>query len=428
MRPATIVDALGPSIPVRRMARRRYLLACPLITLLYGASSAPSPLYGVYQDRWHFGDGVLTGIFAVYSVTVVVALLFLGPLSDRYGRRKLATAGLVTVGTSMVAFALAPNVEWLVAARAIQGMGVGVAGAALTAAVVDSRPDDPGLGAMRAAVCSDLGLGVGVLGAGLLVAYTRDPTSRVFVALVVLICALLPASVALPSGAGLHPDQERGRTALGVTSDRRRDFLVHGVGLAVAWAVGGLYLSLGPSIAAVITRSSGRVSETVAVSALGLVGGLATWLGGRWEPATQVRVGSPLLVAGLAIVVWSCLDRSGAWFLVGSVVLGAGWGLLNVGSFRALVGLSGPGNRAGVISVAYLISYGAFSIPTLAAGLAVAAYGLRLITVVFGATAALGAAAAWGLGIRSGAGTFGHLLDENAVRGRDPRMTRAARR
>ena len=384
------------------MTRFHRRVVGPLIALLFVGSSVPSPLYRVYQSRWHFADAVLTGVFAVYAVTVVVALLFLGPLSDRYGRRGLATAGLAVVEASMLVFRFAPDVGWLFVARGLQGMGVGVGGAALAAAIVDSSSDDSTVGALRANVWSNLGLGAGVLGAGLLVLYTTEATSIAFDALLGLFVVAIAVSATMPSRPIVQPIRPaRGRTALESTTGRRREFLLQGVGLAVAWAVGGWYLSLGPSVAVAVIPSSGQWSGTLAVSSLGLVGAAVAGLGRRWGSVRQVRIGSPVLVVGLVAAVWASAARSDVTFVAGSIVLAAGWGLLAVGSFRALVGLSGPEDRAGVISVAYLISYGAFSIPAMAAGLAAGSYGLRGTTIVFGAIAGLAAAVAWGVDLRT---------------------------
>lgn len=54
-----------------------------------------------------------------------VAPLFLGPLSDRYGRRPVLICGLILYTVASTACALAPSIEHLVAARLIQGFGGG---------------------------------------------------------------------------------------------------------------------------------------------------------------------------------------------------------------------------------------------------------------------------------------------------------------
>ncbi len=52
------------------------------------ASTAPSPLYGIYQQRWQFTSTLLTVVFAAYAIVLLLTLLLLGRLSDHVGRRR----------------------------------------------------------------------------------------------------------------------------------------------------------------------------------------------------------------------------------------------------------------------------------------------------------------------------------------------------
>jgi len=54
---------------------------------LYIAAGAPSPLFPVLEQDWHFPAWTLTVAFAAYAVALVVALVFVGGLSDLIGRR-----------------------------------------------------------------------------------------------------------------------------------------------------------------------------------------------------------------------------------------------------------------------------------------------------------------------------------------------------
>src|SRR5215470_8236818 len=58
-----------------------------------------------------------------YTLTFAVLLLTGAALGERYGRKKLFTAGLAIFTGSSAAAALAPGIGWLVAARACQGAG-----------------------------------------------------------------------------------------------------------------------------------------------------------------------------------------------------------------------------------------------------------------------------------------------------------------
>src|SRR5690349_17477776 len=58
------------------------VLLASLIVSLLAASSAPTPLYGVYQQRWGFSPVTTTVVFGVYALAVLASLLTLGRLSD----------------------------------------------------------------------------------------------------------------------------------------------------------------------------------------------------------------------------------------------------------------------------------------------------------------------------------------------------------
>jgi EmrB/QacA subfamily drug resistance transporter len=61
-----------------------------------------------------------------YNLSFAVLLIPAAALGDRYGRRRLYAAGLGLFAAASAACALAPEVGWLVAARAVQGAGAGL--------------------------------------------------------------------------------------------------------------------------------------------------------------------------------------------------------------------------------------------------------------------------------------------------------------
>src|SRR5689334_24738619 len=82
------------------------------------ASATPSPLYDVYQARWHFSTSVLTLIYATYALGVLTSLLLIGGISDHTGRRPVLAWSLTALLASMGLFLAADSVVWLFAARA----------------------------------------------------------------------------------------------------------------------------------------------------------------------------------------------------------------------------------------------------------------------------------------------------------------------
>src|SRR6185503_2507086 len=58
-----------------------------------------------------------------YNLSFAVLLITAAALGDRFGRRRLYATGLALFAAASAASALAPDVGWLIAARAAQGAG-----------------------------------------------------------------------------------------------------------------------------------------------------------------------------------------------------------------------------------------------------------------------------------------------------------------
>lgn len=77
------------------------------------------------QIRLHLHSGVqgLEWIVNAYTLTFAVLLLTGAALGDRFGRRRMLGIGLAIFTASSAAAALAPSIGFLIAARAVQGVG-----------------------------------------------------------------------------------------------------------------------------------------------------------------------------------------------------------------------------------------------------------------------------------------------------------------
>lgn len=75
----------------------------------------------------HFGvsEYYVQATIAVYLLTISSSQLFYGPMSDRFGRKKLLCLGLSIAFIGSVIGMLAQHLIWLVIGRAIQGVGMG---------------------------------------------------------------------------------------------------------------------------------------------------------------------------------------------------------------------------------------------------------------------------------------------------------------
>jgi EmrB/QacA subfamily drug resistance transporter len=71
----------------------------------------------------HASFQALQWTVTAYTLTLAALILLAGSLSDRWGRRRVFLAGLAWFTSASVLCAAAPGIGWLIAARAVQGIG-----------------------------------------------------------------------------------------------------------------------------------------------------------------------------------------------------------------------------------------------------------------------------------------------------------------
>jgi MFS family permease len=362
-----------------------WVLAATLVTF-FAASSVPTPLYLVYQARWHFSAITLTLIFAVYAGALLLTLLTAGGLSDFLGRRRVLAGALVIELLSMAAFILADGVGWLLVARAVQGVATGAAAGALSAGVADLAPTDrPALAAAVNTAAPSTGLAIGAVTSGALVQYAPAPRVLVFAGLMVLFSALLVALAAVPETVTRRPGSLQSlQPRASVPAAARSTFRAMAPVLIATWAVGGLVLSLGPSLAAGVFGVRNHLVGGLVVTAVAGFGAAGSVLTRSRAPHPTMIHGALVLVAGVGLVLGALGTGWTALFFLGLVVSGWGFGTGFVGSFGAVAGIATPQQRAELFASLYVVSYLAFGGSAVLAGLAVPSYGLRPTATVYG--------------------------------------------
>src|SRR4051794_11041836 len=370
-----------------------------ILALLLFASSAPSPLYVVYQAQFGFSSLTLTSVFAMYAIALLVSLVVAGSVSDHVGRRPtlLVALGIELVG--MLAFAEAQSVEWLFAARMLQGVATGIAMGAISAALLDLAPvEKPRLGPLLGVASPLAGLAAGALVTGALVQYGPNPTRLIFWLLFGVFAVAVLAAAAMPETVHRRgPWAHALRPSVAVPAPLRVAFVATIPTIMASWALGGLILSLGPSLTAGVLGTTSHVAGGLPIFIMTGISSLASvWLRDAHARSTA-RGGLAALIAGVALTLVGINSGSLAVFLVGSAVAGLGFGPAFAGAFRALSSLAPVHERAGLVSAILVVSYLAFSLPAVAAGLAVTRFGLHDTADVYGAALIVVAAAALAL-------------------------------
>jgi EmrB/QacA subfamily drug resistance transporter len=80
----------------------------------------------VIRVHLHASLGALEWTVNAYTLTFAVLLLSAAALGERFGRKRLFITGLAIFTLSSAAAAMAPSIDWLVAARALQGVGAAI--------------------------------------------------------------------------------------------------------------------------------------------------------------------------------------------------------------------------------------------------------------------------------------------------------------
>jgi len=341
------------------------LLASTVLTLL-ASSSAPTPLYATYQARWDFSDGIVTVIFGVYAVAVLGSLLVFGSLSDHVGRRPILVVTLIAQAFVMVVFATAGGLDVLLLARVLQGLATGAALGAIGAGLVDLHPGD---GPVANSVAAMAGTATGALGSALLVQLLPAPTELVYLLMATLFL-IQAAGIALIAETSPRVPGARAalRPVLGIPPAVRGALLVAAPSLVAVWTLAGFFASLGPSLTDLVARTHSTILGGGSLFVLAIGGSLTVLAFHRTEARRFALAGSLLMIAGTSVVLWSIAETSAAGFFIGTAIAGAGFGAGFQGGLRTIVALAEPHQRAGVISVAYVISYLALGLPAILAG------------------------------------------------------------
>jgi MFS family permease len=389
-RPAS-VGFLNPTVPSRRVTQRPALpgdvafwVVAVLLFVLLLAAGAPSPLYRVYQAEWGFSATTLTEVFGVYALVLLVTLLFCGSLSDHVGRRPVIAAGMLIDAAACGVFLAATGVGALYVARALQGVAVGLATGALGAALLELEPPGSGRAAILTSAAPTAGLAVGALGTSALVQYGPAKTQLTWWLLLGAFLAAAATVLALPEPGRRRPGALASlRPRVGVPRQARGPFLIAAPCLVAVWALGGLYLSLGPSLAAQLLHSSNLMWGGVTIFLLPGTASVATVAMRNTAPQTEMLAGCLALLPGAAVTFVAIATRTSWAFLLGTAVAGVGFGPGFTGAYRIVVARSTAEGRAALIAAIFSVSYLAFSVPAVIAGVATTHYGLRDTALVF---------------------------------------------
>ena len=342
-----------------------YLLASITVSFL-AASSAPTPLYATYQALWGFSPITVTVIFGIYAIAVLASLLVMGRLSDHLGRRPILLGAVAVQLVATLIFATADGVGQLLLGRVVQGLAAGAALGAIGAGMVDL---DRERGTVANAGAPTFGTATGGLLGGVVVQFLPAPTHLVFAILGVVLLAQLigvifMAETISPRAGALASLKPQ----FSLPPATRGPFLLAVPVFVAVWSVASLYGSVGPSMLRSMTGTNSPLLGGLALTALAASSGIAVLLLQKQPPQVLMNLGAAALALGVAVAVLALPHKAVAVFFLGSVIAGIGFGAGFQGAMRTILPYAEAHQRAGVLSLIFVVSYLALGVPAVIAG------------------------------------------------------------
>jgi MFS family permease len=385
-------------------APRLWRRAVVVLFAVAAGTNVPTPLLLVYRDELGLGPDVLTAVFGCYALGLVPALAFAGPLSDRYGRRRVVLPFAVLAGgTSLLLIGASSSLPVLFVGRVLQGVVSGAVFSAASAWVAELslREGGPAAGASagrRAAVAMTAGFSLGPLVSGVLGQYAPLPTVLPYLLHVALVVVGVLAALPLPET--VVPVARHDRVPAGPLVERGDRVVLLTVLAPLAVCVYAFPTVIVSAVPLLVRTSGPPVLLTGLLAGITLgAGALAAPLQRRLGPWTAA--GAVLLGAvGYAVATLGSTDGSPPVLLAASLLLGSGGGLALAAGLVLTGRLARPGRRGALSSVFLGCAYVGFSAPYLTAVAAEAS--TVQVPLVAAAVAALLLAARLAVATRSG--------------------------
>ncbi|MCA2221999.1 MFS transporter [Nonomuraea aurantiaca] len=353
-------------------------------------TTAPTPLYPLYERAFAFSPFTITVVFAVYAIGVVAGLLLFGRLSDQIGRRPTLMIATALSVTAAAVFFVAQNVAVLLAARVVSGLSAALVTGAATAALTELiGPGSRVRPATMALFANMGGLACGTLLAGILADLAPAPLRTPWVVVGALaVLGLLGVAATRESAAhrsGFTPRLEPLRVPGEIRADFLRSAMAAGAGFAV---LGVLTAVIGLFLGTLAHQSSHALTGLVVFVAFA-----GTALGQLLNRVLSAAVALPAACLGLiaaAALIGTALAT--AWLvplLLGAVINGLATGVAIGHGLAGIVTRGAPHHRGASVSAFFAILYAMLAVPAIGVGVLIHVSSLRPAGEVFSGAVAL---------------------------------------
>jgi hypothetical protein len=219
------------------------------------------------------------------------------------------------------------------------------------------------------AITTPMGTATGGILSGLFVTLLPAPQQLVFLVL---------GAVMVAQGIGIAFMRETLAPRAGVLASLKPQFafsdairaplLRAAPAIVATWAAAGLFASLSPAMVRSLTGNASPLLSGLAMFVMAGSGGVAVYLLRQLEARRSMRVGVVSLAVGVLLVVPALNLGLLPLFYVALSLAGFGFGSGFQGAVRSVVTSAKAHERAGVLSVVFVLAYLAMGLPAIGAG------------------------------------------------------------
>lgn len=330
-----------------------------LITLAVNISM---PLFRVYAAQANLNNGQTSLVLAAYISGMLPCYIFLGGISDKFGRKPILLISLFFAFLSTLIITLNPTVWALIAARICQGialaLSMGTGTAYLSEVLKDKVADAPTKAANLASLSTAIGFSGGALATTLYLFYefTLVPPTYYLLLFITAVGVLLLLFLPNPKPIGGN--------IIRLPYFPKDSFPVN-MSIALCWATTGVVIAIIPT----------QLAKFGMTAFAGFCLVLINWTGAfiqpfirQMNPIKSVKIGYFLIPTGFLFVILGCHFEQILIILFGTFLVGlAAYGFSYVGGL-ALIANYGGQQRARAVSGYMFFGYIGFGIPAIFLG------------------------------------------------------------
>jgi len=345
--------------------------------VLMAGNYVPSPLYALYGRDWGLSPGEISFVFAIFVISLVPTLLFLGGISDQIGRRRTMLIALGIAAGSALVLAFSSNIWELAAGRVLQGIALGIGLSTATAALPEWMDEKMrGKAGSLALMATAIGSALGATYSGALAQYAPYPSTLPYIMQFMVVACVAAAVTTVPSCPHLGPAAHHGLPS--ISPAIRRPFFLASMQAFIGWATVSIFVSLLPTFlaGALDLRNLLAGTSIVILVQIGMI--TASFAGRNLRNRVAIVVAMLALGGGVWLLLFAVPHHLYALIALATLIVGTGNGLSYLAALNIVTTIAPPAHRAELLAALLAATNTGFALPTLGVGIVANYVGLYL--------------------------------------------------